>query len=93
MAAIRISESEAVQDFRHVMARVREGLEVVIEVDARPVARLFPAQRREPGRLLSEMIASAEARGSNVTLDEGFSKDLEEVIASREEPLGLAEWD
>lgn len=93
MATIHISETEAVRDFQHLLAKIRDGLDVVIESDARPIARLSPVARREPGRLLSEMIASAEARGGNITLDEGFSKDLEDIIASRKEPLGFPEWD
>ncbi len=93
MATIHISEAEAVRDFQHVLAKIRDGLDVVIESDARPIAKLSPVAHREPGHLLSEMIALSEARGINVTLDEGFSKDLEDVIASRKEPLGLPEWD
>jgi hypothetical protein len=50
-----------------------------------------PALR--PGRLLSECIARAESRGSTATLDEGFSKDLEEIIDSRRESLDASRWD
>jgi antitoxin (DNA-binding transcriptional repressor) of toxin-antitoxin stability system len=35
---IHISEAEAASDFASLMARVRDGAEVVIEQDARPVA-------------------------------------------------------
>jgi hypothetical protein len=38
------------------------------------------------GRLLSESIAIAESRGSDVTLDEGFMDDVEEGIAGRSQP-------
>jgi len=34
----------------------------------------------------SECIALAEARGSTATLDEGFTKDVEEGIARRRQP-------
>jgi hypothetical protein len=37
--------------------------------------------------MLSESIALAEERGSTVTLDEDFGKDLEEIINSRRELL------
>jgi hypothetical protein len=50
-----------------------------------------PAPR--PGRLLSECIALAESHGSTVTLDEDFSKDLEEIINGRREPLDASRWD
>jgi hypothetical protein len=52
-----------------------------VEQDYRPVAVI-----RSPlpkGRLLSECIALAEARGSTVTPDEGFMNDVEEGIAGR----------
>jgi hypothetical protein len=45
------------------------------------------------GRLLSEAIALAEARGSTVTLDEGFMKDVEEGIASRSQPWTPPAWE
>ena len=38
-----ISESEAASDFGLLMARVREGAEVIIERDAKPVAVVRPA--------------------------------------------------
>jgi antitoxin (DNA-binding transcriptional repressor) of toxin-antitoxin stability system len=93
MAVIHISEAEAARDFASVLAQVRAGAEVVIESDARPVAIVRPAiARRSPGRLLSESIASAEARGSTATLDGAFARDLEAVIASHPEPLNPPEW-
>jgi hypothetical protein len=46
-----------------------------------------------PGRLLSQCIALAEAHGSTATLDEGFGKDLEEIIRSHREPLDASRWD
>jgi hypothetical protein len=42
---------------------------------------------------LSECTALAESRGSTVTLDEDFGKDLEEIILSRLAPLDLSRWD
>jgi len=38
MAVIHISEAEATRDFAAVLARVRDGEEVVIESNYRPVA-------------------------------------------------------
>jgi antitoxin (DNA-binding transcriptional repressor) of toxin-antitoxin stability system len=84
-SVIHISEAEAANDFAAVLARVRAGAEVVIDGhDPIVVAvRTQPA----PGRLLSESIALAEARGSTVTLDSNFSRDLEAVIENLREPL------
>lgn len=63
----------------------------MVEQDHRPVAVI-----RSPlpeGRLLSECIALAEARGSTVTLDEGFMNDVEEGIASRGKPWNPPSWE
>lgn len=89
---IHISEAEAASDFAGLLSRVRAGTEVVIEQDAKPVALIIPPAHR-PGRLLSEAIAMAEARGSTVTLDEDFARDLEEVINSHREPLSPSKWE
>jgi antitoxin (DNA-binding transcriptional repressor) of toxin-antitoxin stability system len=88
MAVVHISEAEAVRDFAGLLARVRAGEEVVIDSDARAIAVVrLAATQPGPGRLLSESLASAEARGSTVTLDGDFGRDLEAVINSHPEPL------
>ena len=90
---IHISESEAAAiDVATLLAHVRTGAEVVIESDARPVAVLRSAEP-QPGRLLSESIALAEAHGDTATLDGDFGKDLEEIINSHREPLNPPAWD
>ena len=94
MATIHISESAAAADFAGVMARIRAGIEVVIESEKRAVAVMRPAVPAPgPGRLLSELIAAAEARGSSALLDGSFSRDLEEVVQSHQEPLNPPAWD
>jgi antitoxin (DNA-binding transcriptional repressor) of toxin-antitoxin stability system len=91
MLQVHMTEAEAARDFHAVLERVREGAEVVIEQDMRPVAVIrTPAAG---GRLLSECIALAEARGSAVTLDEGFIRDVEEGIASRSQPWNPPPWE
>jgi antitoxin (DNA-binding transcriptional repressor) of toxin-antitoxin stability system len=89
---IHISEAEAASDFPSVLAHVRSGAEVVIEHNSQPVAVVSPAALR-PGRLLSESIALAEARGSTATLDGEFARDLEDIINSHREPLTPPAWD
>jgi prevent-host-death family protein len=92
---IHISEAEATSDFASLMARVREGTEVIIENDARPVAVLRSAEPH-PGRLLSESIALAEAHakelGYEPTMDPDFAADLEEIINSRK-PRNVSTWE
>jgi antitoxin (DNA-binding transcriptional repressor) of toxin-antitoxin stability system len=92
MAVIHISETDAARDFASLMAHVRAGEEVVIESDARAVAVVRPAVEG-PGRLLSESIALAEARGSKATVDEDFARDVEKAINSHREPLDPPSWD
>jgi len=91
MAVIDISEAEVTRDFASLLARVRDGAEIIIESGTRAVVRPA-APKHGPGRLLSESIASAEARGSTGTLDDGFTRDLEAAIASHREPLNPPEW-
>jgi len=88
---IHISEAEATSDFASLMARVREGAEVVIEKDARPVAVVRPAEPHV--RLLSDSLRLAREHGSTATLDGDFARDLEEVINSHREPLNPPAWD
>jgi antitoxin (DNA-binding transcriptional repressor) of toxin-antitoxin stability system len=94
MATIHISESAAAADFAGVMARIRAGIEVVIESEMHAVAVMRPAiPVPGPGRLLSELIAAAEARGSSGLLDGSFARDLEEVVQNHQEPLNPPAWD
>jgi len=86
-----MTEDELARDLHGVLNKVRQGVEVVVEQDHRPVAVI-----RSPlpsGRLLSECIALAEARGSEATLDEGFMKDVEEGIAGRSQPWSPPDWE
>jgi antitoxin (DNA-binding transcriptional repressor) of toxin-antitoxin stability system len=61
MATVRITEAEFARDTHAVLAKVREGFEVVVEQDHRPVAIIQPPSRS--GRSISECIASSNASG------------------------------
>jgi antitoxin (DNA-binding transcriptional repressor) of toxin-antitoxin stability system len=94
MATIRISEADAARDFAGLIARVRLGVEIVIENDAAPAVVLRAA---EPARRsISESIAIAEARtrelGYKPVMDAGFAADLEEIIRNRK-PRNSPAWD
>jgi prevent-host-death family protein len=88
---IHVSDTEAAAGFTSLLDRVRDGAEVVIVHDARPVATLRPAEPYV--RLLSESLRLAEEHGSTATLDGNFGRDLEEIIYSHREPLNPPEWD
>jgi len=92
MATIYIPEPEAERDFAAVMAHVRAGAEVEI-VDHGETVAVVSRPVKRPGRLLSEVIALMEARGSTATVDEDFARDIEAVIAAHPEPLDPPAWD
>jgi antitoxin (DNA-binding transcriptional repressor) of toxin-antitoxin stability system len=88
---IHISEAEAASNFASLLERVRAGAKFIIEHHAEPVAVLHRAEPRV--RLLSESLRLAREHGCTATLDEGFARDLEEVISSHREPLSPPAWD
>ncbi len=92
---IHVSDSEAANNFSSLLDRVRDGAEIVIEHDARPVAVVRPAEGIR-GRFLSESIALSEAYtkdlGYEPTMDSEFAADIKEIINSRK-PRDLSAWD
>jgi antitoxin (DNA-binding transcriptional repressor) of toxin-antitoxin stability system len=86
MAVTHISRAEAAGDFEGLLARVRAGERVIIEENTAPIAILQPPPDPHV-RLLSESLRIAEKRGSTVTLDEDFARDLEAVINSHPEAI------
>ena len=94
MATIHISEAEAAHDFAGLLARVREGTEVVID-GASPAVRLS-REASAAGRLLSESIAlavgHARESGREPAMNAGFAADMEEVIRDRK-PRDTSAWD
>jgi len=95
MVRVHMTEAEAARDFHAVLARVREGAEVVIDEGHRPVAVIREPQG--PGRSIDECIAIAEAfearLGYAPVPDEDFARDVQEGIDSHREPLDASAWD
>jgi antitoxin (DNA-binding transcriptional repressor) of toxin-antitoxin stability system len=94
VVTIHISAAEAARDFPSLLARVREGAEVIIEDGAQTVAVLrSPAP---PRRSISESIALAEAHsrelGYKSVMDADFAADIEERIRNRK-PSDRSAWD
>jgi len=81
MGALHISDADLARDHYAVLAKVEQGVEVIVERDHRPVATIKPSKRS--GRPISECIASARAGGSKVILDPDFGKNVEEGIRER----------
>jgi hypothetical protein len=92
MAVVHISRTEAASDFDGLMTRAANGDEIHIESNARVVAKLLPGDACRP-RLLSESLKILKERGSNVTLDGEYGRDLEAIINSHREPLNPPAWD
>ena len=83
--------SEVKDNFDSVLAKIRNGLEVVVEQNDNPVAVIRSALPKS--RRLSQAIAIAEARGSTATPDDGFMKDVEDGIAERSRPWNPPAWE
>jgi antitoxin (DNA-binding transcriptional repressor) of toxin-antitoxin stability system len=91
MGTLRITEAELARHVRDVLAKVQTGVEVIVEQDHRSVAVIrMPLPQ---GRLLSESIALAEARGTTAFPDDGFLKDVEEGIGERSQPWNPPTWE
>lgn len=91
MGTLHISEAELARDLNAVLAKVEEGMEVVVERDHRPVATIRPPRRS--GRPISACIASARASASSAILDGGFGRDVEQGIRERSQPWNPPSWD
>ncbi len=84
MAIIHMSEAEVARDLHAVLAKVQQGVEVVIEQDHRPVAVLKPSL--PVGRMISEIVTDLKARGSHAVMDDDFASDIEAGIKAQSEP-------
>ena len=88
---LHVTEAELARDLHAVLEKVPQGTEVIIEQDNRPVAVLKAPQVK--GRMISEVIAALEARGSNAVVDEDFARDVEEGIKAHRQPWNPPSWD
>ena len=97
MATVHMSEAEVARDLHAVLAKVQQGVEVVIEQDHRPVGVLKPSVSDRPGRRLSECISLAKAYEAKLGYapvpDEEFAKDVEAGIDSRRDSFEPPAWD
>jgi antitoxin (DNA-binding transcriptional repressor) of toxin-antitoxin stability system len=87
---IHISELEAANNFAALLARVRAGVEVVIEHDSQPVAVVHPAEPVR--RTISECIALL-SEDSKATIDADFASDVEAAVESHREALDSSAWE
>jgi len=94
MATVHITEAELARDIHAVLAKVREGVEVIVEQDHRPVAVIKTP--KGPGRKISECIALAktheEKLGYAPVPDADFVKEVQAAIDAHSEPLNPPAW-
>ena len=86
-----MTEAEVARDLHTVLEKVQQGVEVVIELNNRPVAVLKAPTVK--GRLISEVLADLKARGSKAVMDDDFARDIEEGIKAHREPWNPPSWD
>jgi antitoxin (DNA-binding transcriptional repressor) of toxin-antitoxin stability system len=91
MATVHMSEAEVARDLHAVLAKVKQGIEIVIEQDHRPVAVL--RAQHGSGRPITEVLREARQRNSTLTPDEDFGKDMEDIIASYQKAWNPPSWD
>lgn len=91
MVTVHTTEAEVVKDIAAVLAKVRQGIEIVVEQDHRNVAFIKPPKRE--GRMISEVIADLKARGSNAVVDDDFARDIEEGIKADRQPWNPPSWE
>lgn len=91
MMTMHVTEAELARDIHAVLDKVRQGIEVVIEQDSRPVAVLKAPQVK--GRRISEVIGGLEASGASAVIDEDFARDVQEGIRAHREPWNPPSWD
>jgi len=91
MATVHMTETEVVKDIVAVLAKVRQGVEIVVEQDHRTVAFIKPS--KPEGRMISEVIADLKTRGSNAVIDDDFARDIEEGIKTHQQPWKPPTWD
>jgi antitoxin (DNA-binding transcriptional repressor) of toxin-antitoxin stability system len=91
MATVRMSEAEVARDLHAALAKVQQGVEIVIEQDHRPVAVLKPS--KPAGRMISDIVADLKARGSHAVMDDDFARDIEEGINAQRQPWTPPFWD
>ena len=88
---LRVSEVDVLRDIAAVLEKVRQGSEVVIEQNCRPIAVITPSV--PAGRPISEVIAELKARGSTAVIDDDFARDIEAGIEAHRQPWTPPSWE
>ena len=91
----RITEAELARDVHSVLAKVRAGVEIIVEDEHQPVATITGPRRS--GRKVSDCLALARAYeeklGYSPVPDPEFARDLQAAIEAHPEPVDPPAWD
>jgi antitoxin (DNA-binding transcriptional repressor) of toxin-antitoxin stability system len=90
MAELHMTAAELGENLSTVLAKVQQGMEVVIQQDHQPVAVLRPAA--PPRRKISEILALMP-KNSTATIDADFARDVQAGIDAHNEPWEPPAWD
>ena len=88
---VHVTDAELARDVRAILAKVRQGVEVVIEQDSHPVAVLKLPQVK--GRRISEVIAALKASGASAVVDEDFARDVDAGLNAHREAWNPPSWE
>ena len=88
---VHMTEAELTRNLHAILAKVRQGVEVVIEQDSLPVAVLKSPQVK--GRSISEVIDALETSGANAVVDEDYARDVEAGISAHRQPWNPQSWE
>jgi antitoxin (DNA-binding transcriptional repressor) of toxin-antitoxin stability system len=91
VTTVHMSEAEVALDLHAALAKVQQGVEIVIEQDHQPVAVLKPS--KPTGRMISAVVADLKARGSNAVMDGDFARDIQEGIKAQRRPWTPPSWE
>ena len=98
MPSLHMSEDELARDVHAALAKVRQGVEIIIERDHHAIAVISPFQAASgKGRKLSECVALAQAyeerHGSAALPDADFARDVQAAIDAHRDPFEPPAWD
>ena len=97
MATIHITDADLARDVRGVLAKLGQGVEIVVELDHQEIAVLKPVGNGKSRRSVDECIALAkayeESAGEAPLPDSEFAADVQAGIEGRRDSLNPPSWD
>ena len=89
METLHVTADDLRRDLEALLAKAREGAEVIVLQDDQPAVRLSSAR---VGRTFEEMLALIP-RDSDAVMDDSFAADILAGIEAHREPLDTSNWE